>query len=123
MSYGKVCLVGPLREPDLNKLRLSLGALMDEPEHGGIDALVCGDLDTAFGQVVMEFAIEHGIPLDSVSANTAELNGLAWIQQAWDMVEAKCDMYVVLGPFDVNTHNAQSIFTHSKCNIWVPYAT
>lgn len=117
--YNKVCLIGPQRLPiSETQVREALDFLTDRSE---VAAILVGSLSGVIGQVAGEFALEHDIPIECIEAKHEELGNEAVTRQMWDMIRAGTDLFVILPPFDVQTHNAQILATHAGCAQWVPY--
>lgn len=117
--YNKVCLIGPQRGPvSETQVRDALEFLTDRSE---IANLLVGSLSGVIGTVAGEFALDHGIAIECIEAKHQELGNEAVTRQMWDMIAAGVDLFVILPPFDVQTHNAQILATHAGCAQWVPY--
>lgn len=117
--YNKVCLIGPQRLPiSETQVREALDFLTDRSPIG---CILVGSLSGVIGEVAGEFALDHGIAIECIEAKHVELGNEAITRQIWDMIGAGTDLFVILPPFDVQTHNVQVLATHAGCAQWVPY--
>jgi hypothetical protein len=117
--YNKVCLIGPQRLPvSESQVRDALDFLTDRSQ---IACLLVGSLSGVIGTIAGEFALDHNIPIECIEAKHEELGNEAMTRQMWDFIGAGTDLFVILPPFDVQTHNMQVLATYSGCAQWVPY--